>query len=110
VQGIGQVTSKLFASSGCKKLFLADLNTEALEQTKALIQEEVPDTEVSLWKVDISDESAVSRMIAKCVETYGRIDFACNNAGIGTTNSKTADTTTAAFDKICNVNEKGVST
>lgn len=42
-------------------------------------------------------------------EEYGRIDIASNNAGIGTTNVKTADATLEHFDKICDINAKGVS-
>lgn len=90
-------------------MFLVDINTSGLERTKTLIQDQVPDAQVALWQTDITDEAAVVEMVAKCVETYGRVDFACNNAGIGTTNARTADTTTTAYDKICNINEKGVS-
>ncbi len=65
--------------------------------------------QITLCQTDITSELEVEAMVKKCVEAYGRIDFASNNAGIGTTNVKTADMTVEQFDHICSVNEKGVS-
>lgn len=97
-----------FALRGCKKLFLVDISPRGLEQTEALIQEKAPSVQISLCQTDITKEDEVARMVKKCVEQYGRIDFASNNAGIASGNTKTADMTMDAFDKICDVNERGV--
>ena len=48
-------------------------------------------------------------MIQECVQNFGRLDFALNNAGIALGGIKTADMSLEMFDKVCNVNEKGVS-
>ena len=107
--GIGQAIASGFAKSGCKRLFLADINQGALEETQALIQKETPEAKVTLYKANVSDKQSVQDMIAKCVEVYGRLDFACNNAGVASTNTKTADLSVEAFDRVNSINAQGVS-
>ncbi len=101
--------ARQFALRGCKKLFLVDISLPGLEKTLSLIERDARATQVTLCQTDITSELEVENMVRKCVEAYGRIDFASNNAGIGTVNVKTADMTVEQFDRICNVNEKGVS-
>ena len=59
--------------------------------------------------MDVSSEFEVIQMVAQCVDRFGRIDFVSKNAGFGPPNIKTAKLDVGLFDKICNVNEKGVS-
>jgi NAD(P)-dependent dehydrogenase (short-subunit alcohol dehydrogenase family) len=81
-----------------------------LERTQEMVRQASPSVDVALCRTNITAEDEVKSMVAECVKAYGRIDFASNNAGVGTTNSKTADTTVEMYDRICAVNEKGVST
>ena len=74
-----------------------------------MIQNRYPSAKITLCRTNIVNEKEVAEMVEKCVKEYGRIDFASNNAGIGTSNVKTADETLEHFDKICDINEKGVS-
>lgn len=105
--GIGQQISTVFAERGCKKLFLVDLSEKGLAATKKIVQATAPNAEVVLQITDISDEAAVRAMVDACFATFGRIDFACNNAGVGTVSVRTTDTTTEMFDKINRVSLRG---
>lgn len=47
-------------------------------------------------------------MIKGTLETYGRLDFAFNNAGIEIEQAKLADGDEETFDRIMDINVKGV--
>jgi NADP-dependent 3-hydroxy acid dehydrogenase YdfG len=47
-------------------------------------------------------------MVEACVKTFGRLDFAANNAGIGLGGTRTHETDVALLEKLYKVNEKGV--
>ncbi len=63
--------------------------------------------EAVVIQTDISQEIQVDALYDKAVQHYGRLDIAVNNAGIfgGRT---IAETTTAAFDEVMNVNLRGL--
>src|SRR5215813_2134421 len=77
--GIGRATALTFAREGAK-LVVADLNEDGGHQTVHIITEN--GGEATFVQVDVTSASAVEAMIAKTVETYGRLDCAHNNAGI----------------------------
>ena len=77
--GIGRATALTFAREGAK-LVIADMNDEGGHQTVHMITEN--GGEAIFVQVDVTSTSAVEAMIAKTVETYGRLDCAHNNAGI----------------------------
>lgn len=81
---------------------------KGLLTTQELVKKGFPEAKIVLHEADVSDEASVRGMVNKCVEVFGRLDLACNNAGVGTSNVKTTDMDVAMFDRICNVNEKGV--
>ncbi len=78
--GIGRATALTFAREGAK-LMIADMNEEGGQQTAHMITENRG--EAAFIQVDVSDATQVEAMISKTVETYGRLDCAHNNAGIG---------------------------
>jgi NAD(P)-dependent dehydrogenase (short-subunit alcohol dehydrogenase family) len=79
--GIGKVTAQVFASEGAKVVVTNDQNVKGGEETVRQIKAAGGDA--IFVKCDVSKENEVEAMIQKCVETYGRLDFAFNNAGIG---------------------------
>lgn len=87
---------------------MVDLVDSGLSETQRMILEISPHAKTTIYKADVSDDESVRNMINKCVATYGRVDFACNNAGIGMPDVKTTETDVKTFDKIHNVNYKGV--
>ncbi|MGB6057342.1 MAG: SDR family oxidoreductase [Microthrixaceae bacterium] len=57
--------------------------------------------------VDVSDPDQVGALIARCVETYGKIDILCNNAGVGGV-TDVLNCTIEEWEKIFSVNVRGV--
>ena len=53
---------------------------------------------------DVTDESQAAAMVDFAVKTFGRLDYAYNNAGIMPDDTLTADLETAEFDRVLNVN------
>lgn len=115
--GMGQSIAVQFATHGCSKLFLVDLNEKGLQETEQLVRKatSIPtatssdtDVDIVLHKTNVSVETEVENMVQTCMRRFGRIDFAVNNAGIGLGGLKTAETSTEMMDKLYSVNEKGV--
>jgi len=57
-------------------------------------------------QTDVTDEGQVAALMQETVRRYGRIDILVNNAGIFG-GRRLAETTTAAFDEVMNVNLRG---
>ena len=78
--GIGRATALTFAREGAK-LVIADMHEEGGQQTVHMIREN--GGEATFIQVDVSRATEVEAMVSATVETYGRLDCAHNNAGIG---------------------------
>jgi NAD(P)-dependent dehydrogenase (short-subunit alcohol dehydrogenase family) len=59
-------------------------------------------------KCDVSNDADVRRMIDTAINTYGRLDFAFNNAGVEGHSAPTHECTDENWDKTINVNLRGV--
>ena len=101
--GIGRATALLFAHKGAK-VVLADWveNPETMD----LIKKE--GGEAIFIKCDVSKTKDVKALIQKTIATYGRLDFAYNNAGIEGESAPIHECTEENWDKTINVNLKGV--
>jgi NAD(P)-dependent dehydrogenase (short-subunit alcohol dehydrogenase family) len=78
--GIGRATALTFAREGAK-LVIADMNVDGGQQTVHTITEN--GSEATFIQVDVSNATEVEAMLSKAIDTYGRLDCAHNNAGIG---------------------------
>ena len=78
--GIGRGTSLVFAREGAR-IVVADINVEGGQETVDMIKREGGDA--IFVQTDVSQSSQVEKLINRVVEVYGRLDCACNNAGIG---------------------------
>jgi NAD(P)-dependent dehydrogenase (short-subunit alcohol dehydrogenase family) len=58
--------------------------------------------------VDVADDTSVSAMVAACVERYGRLDVAFNNAGISERQARFHDVDLDEWDRVVAVDLKGV--
>jgi NAD(P)-dependent dehydrogenase (short-subunit alcohol dehydrogenase family) len=104
--GIGRATALTFAREGAK-LVIADMNADGGYQTVHMITEK--GGEATYVQVDVTSASAVEAMISKTVETYGRLDFAHNNAGIwGGFRALTAEYPEDRWHQVIAVNLTGV--
>jgi 3-oxoacyl-[acyl-carrier protein] reductase len=98
--GIGRVTAEAFAGEGAK-LAICDLNPAAGAETlKAL------GPEASFEKVNVADESDVSKWTDQVTQRYGRIDVLVNNAGI-TRDALLLRMKESDWDLVLSVNLKG---
>jgi NAD(P)-dependent dehydrogenase (short-subunit alcohol dehydrogenase family) len=80
--GIGRASALAFAREGAR-VVVADVQREGGEETVRLIQTLSGGGNAAIFApVDIAESSQVEAVIATAVATWGRLDFAHNNAGI----------------------------
>jgi NAD(P)-dependent dehydrogenase (short-subunit alcohol dehydrogenase family) len=103
--GIGRATSLIFAREGAK-LVLGDVQEEGGNQTVNMVND-LGGSAVFV-KVDVSKWADVQAMVAKAVETYGRLDCAFNNAGIDGKFARTHECTEENFARVISINLTGV--
>ena len=104
--GIGRATALTFAREGAK-LVVADMNDEGGQQTVHMITEN--GGEATFVQVNVSNAIEVESMISKAVETYGRVDCAHNNAGIGSRPRVLLhELPEESWDRVIDINLKGV--
>lgn len=103
--GIGRSTSYLFAKEGAK-VVVSDVNEESASETVALIKEAGGDAICVPANMVNPDE--VEQLINKTVDTYGGIDILFNNAGVGGEEVKLADVPVEEWDRVVDINLKGV--
>lgn len=81
--GIGRATAIAYAKNGITNLALSDINDSAVAETTKLVKEANSSVEVLQQHLDTTDEAAVKKCIEEVVQKFGRLDIACNIAGIG---------------------------
>ncbi|WP_284037615.1 glucose 1-dehydrogenase [Neobacillus sp. 114] len=101
--GIGKETARLFAKQGAK-LALVDLYQSELESVASELELE----DYLAIGADVSDENQVINYVQATKEKFGRIDIFFNNAGIVGKLARMTEITAENFDKVINVNLKGV--
>ena len=103
--GIGRATATAFAQRGAKVVIadlIEDKDAGTLKQIKAAGSEGI------FVQCDVSKSNNVQALIDKCIETYGRLDYAFNNAGIEGVQATTHECSEENWDKIISVNLKGI--
>jgi len=103
--GNGRAVSILFAREGAS-VMLVDRRLDSALETKSMIDAE--DGNCFAFQADVVNEGDCRRMAEKCVETYGRIDVLVNNVGIGEGDRSLTELSEEAWDRILNVNLKGM--
>jgi len=103
--GIGRAAACLFAQEGAKTV-VADINEKNAIETVDMINGS-GGTATSVI-ADVSNENDVKRLIEEAISCYGRIDVLYNNAGISNSAKRLADLDTAEWDRVIDVNLKGV--
>ena len=77
--GMGLATARAFAESGAA-VVLADRDEQALRTATAELTS--ADRQALGVACDVSDEQQVAALVDRTVASFGRLDFAFNNAGI----------------------------
>jgi len=103
--GIGKATALRFSKLGAKVVVVSRNKVEG-EGVRDLIITE--GGSASFVKTDVTLEHEVRSMVEKTVERYGQIDIAINNAGVDEDPGPVAFQTEVAYNKIMDVNVKGI--
>lgn len=102
--GIGRATAEAFAAKGARVVVAARRQDE-LGSLAAEI--EARGGTATAIKTDVSLTKDVERMVAHAIETFGRLDYAVNNAGIEGQFTGITDLTEDAWDEVLGINLKG---
>jgi NAD(P)-dependent dehydrogenase (short-subunit alcohol dehydrogenase family) len=103
--GVGRATAIEFAKQGASVVVSARREQEGrnvISEINALGGKAI------FVRTDVSKERDVQAMVAQTLETFGRLDCAFNNAGIEQDLTPLPDQTEATYDRIMDVNVKGV--
>lgn len=103
--GIGRATAQAFAAEGLQ-VVVSDVDVAGGEGTVQAIR--AAGGEAVFVRCDVTRDAEVQALMEQVFATYGRLDYAFNNAGIEIEKGKLADGDEAVFDAIMGVNVKGV--
>lgn len=103
--GIGRAVALLYAKEGAK-VVVSDINDERGESVVTEIKEAGGDAIYVRANTAIPEE--VEALVAKTVEHYGRLDIACNNAGIGGALKPGAEQSIEDWKTMIDINLSGV--
>lgn len=104
--GLGETCARAFASEG-GQVFLAARRQDRGEAVAASIR--ATGGHAHFFKADMCVRSEISAMVEACVQTYGGLDVAVNNAGIeGIGGVDTAEYPEDHWDEVLAVNLTGV--
>jgi NAD(P)-dependent dehydrogenase (short-subunit alcohol dehydrogenase family) len=103
--GIGRAAVQAFAREGAD-VVLADLSEEGIQETARLVEE--AGGKALAVKCDVSRADDVRAALDKTTETFGRLDFAFNNAGVEQPVTPAADVTEEEWDRLIDIDLRGV--
>lgn len=103
--GIGAAAVRLFALEGAR-VVAAARRKDRLEILAASLRAE--GLTVEAVACDVTDEESVKAAVDFSVKTFGRLDGAFNNAGVGGGRAPLHEADATAFDRVVGVNLKGV--
>lgn len=103
--GIGEAAARLFAAAGAR-LLLANRNAERGESLAKELAEQ--GASVRFIRTDVSDEAQVQAMVAAALDSYGRLDGAFNNAGVGYAAKRVHELDRADWQRTIDINLTGV--
>ena len=104
-RGIGTAVARAFHEAGAD-VAIAARDAEALRR----LADELGSSGGRALAItaDVSDPASVTAMVTSILDEFGRLDFACNNAGIEQDIQPLQEQTEETFDRIMNINVKGV--
>lgn len=103
--GIGEATALLYAQEGCN-VVVSDLQEEKGNQLVEKIKQ--TGAKAIFIKADVSKPSDCENLINKTMETFGAVDIAFNNAGIGGESNAVANMSIEGWNRVIAVNLNSV--
>ena len=103
--GIGRATCELLAREGAKVAV-----TDILDKEGKQLADEIRESgaEAEFYHLDVANEENICRVFEEIQERFGPITILVNNAGIAGVNKPTDQITEAEWDRVININVKGV--
>ena len=102
--GIGRATAHAFAAKGASVVLAA----RRQEELDSLVTEiESGGGKATAIKTDVSNAKDVEQMVAHAIDTFGRLDYAVNNAGIEGQIANIVDLEEDDWDRVLDINLKG---
>ncbi len=103
--GIGKAAALAFGAAGARVVFSGRREQQG-EETAALIRQS--GAERLFVRSDVSNEEEIKALVQKTVETYGRLDWAFNNAGVESPAKPLHEQSVEDFDKLMAINVRGL--
>jgi NAD(P)-dependent dehydrogenase (short-subunit alcohol dehydrogenase family) len=104
--GIGRATAIAFALEGAS-VVVADISEQGSQETTHVIKE--TGGRALAVKCDVSQtEEEVKNCLGQAIETFGRLDFAFNNAGVEQKLALTSELAVEEWDRVVNTDLRGV--
>jgi NAD(P)-dependent dehydrogenase (short-subunit alcohol dehydrogenase family) len=103
--GIGAAACEMLAREGA-----AVAVTDVLDEAGEALAERIRAAggKARYWHLDVTDEAAVERVFGEIAEAFAKLDVLVNNAGISGEAKPTDEVTAEEWDKVINVNVRGV--
>ncbi|MBE7366009.1 SDR family NAD(P)-dependent oxidoreductase [Ramlibacter pallidus] len=103
--GIGRAIALAYAREGAR-VVVSDTNAAGGEETVGLVRQ--AGGKAVFVACDVSQPDQCGALVDRTVAAYGRLDIACNNAGIGGDAALTADYPVEAWQRVIDINLSGV--
>lgn len=103
--GIGEATALLYAKHGAK-VIVSDINVEHGNSVVEKIRKNGGDAQ--FVACDVSKAEECEKLVNETIKHYGRLDYACNNAGIGGEAAPVGDMSIGGWDKVIAINLSSV--
>ena len=103
--GIGHSIAELYAAHGFS-VVLTDVNEEQGETIAAKLRQE--GSKALFVRSDVSIPADSEKVVNKALSEFGRLDYACNNAGIGGEPNPVADYSIEGWNQVIGINLSGV--
>ncbi len=103
--GIGRAIASLYAAEGAK-VVVADIDEKGGNETVQMIK--AKNGEAIFILSDSSSADGNRQLVEQTVKQFGKLDIACNNAGIGGPLAPTGEYPVDGWDKVISINLSGV--
>lgn len=103
--GIGRSIAIAYANEGAA-VMVSDINEKGGNETVELISKN--GGKAAFFKADSSSATDNEALVNATVKQFGKLDIACNNAGIGGESNPTGDYSLEGWKKVIDINLNGV--
>jgi NAD(P)-dependent dehydrogenase (short-subunit alcohol dehydrogenase family) len=103
--GIGRSCAELYARDGAR-VVVSDIDEAGGAETVRLISE--AGGEAIFVRADVAQPEENEALVRRAVEKFGRLDIACNNAGVGGEQAPVADYSLEGWQRVIDINLSSV--